>query len=291
MKRIQPLMTLVCLSLLIQVAYPQDQKSKQKDQKPPAPTQSTPQPSATPRPALAFGLTEDTPIRLKLSRTMSSHDAKLDEKVDFEVVEDVKIGDIVVIQHGGTAIATVTEAKPKARMGKAGKLNMNIDYVQLVSGEKVPLRAVKGGSGGTHTAAMTGAIVATSIVFFPAAPFFLFMHGKDITIPKGTEITAYVAGDTPLDPSKFGHTAAANTISKSAASSEANSAVTIKSVPEAADITVDDKFVGTTPSTIQLAPGEHRIVVSKSGFKKWERTMTVTANSSVNLNPELEKIP
>jgi hypothetical protein len=222
---------------------------------------------------------------------MSSHDAKLDEKVDFEVVEDVKIGDIVVIQHGGTAIATVTEAKPKARMGKAGKLNMNIDYVQLVSGEKVPLRAVKGGSGGTHTAAMTGAIVATSIVFFPAAPFFLFMHGKDITIPKGTEITAYVAGDTPLDPSKFGHTAAANTISKSAASSEANSAVTIKSVPEAADITVDDKFVGTTPSTIQLAPGEHRIVVSKSGFKKWERTMTVTANSSVNLNPELEKIP
>jgi len=29
------------------------------------------------------------------------------------------------------------------------------------------------------------------------------MHGKDITIPKGTEITAYVAADTPLDPTKF----------------------------------------------------------------------------------------
>jgi len=48
----------------------------------------------------------------------------------------------------------------------------------------VVLRAVKGGSGGNHIAAMTGAMVATSIVFFPAAPLFLFMHGKDITIPK-----------------------------------------------------------------------------------------------------------
>ena len=116
----------------------------------------------------------------------------------FEVLEDIKVGDVVVVKQGAMAIATVTEAQPKRRMGRAGKLNMNIDYVQLVDGEKVPLRAVKGGSGGITPGAMTGAIVATSIVFFPAAPFFLFMHGKDITIPKGTEITAYVAADTPL---------------------------------------------------------------------------------------------
>jgi hypothetical protein len=37
----------------------------------------------------------------------------------------------------------------------------------------------------------------------PAAPFFLFMHGKDITIPKGTEITAYTNGEIQLDPVKF----------------------------------------------------------------------------------------
>jgi hypothetical protein len=47
------------------------------------------------------------------------------------------------------------------------------------------------------------AMVATSIVFFPAAPLFLLVHGKDIIIPKGTEITAYINGDIPLDQSKF----------------------------------------------------------------------------------------
>jgi hypothetical protein len=157
----------------------------------------------SPKPPLTFGLVEDTPVRIKLTRTMSSRDASVDERVEFEVFEDVKLGDVVVIERGATAIATVTEAHPKRRMGRAGKLHINIDYIRLVSGEKVPLRAVKGGSGGDHIAAMTGAMVATSIVFFPAAPLFLFMHGKDITIPKGTEVIAYVSADTPLDPTKF----------------------------------------------------------------------------------------
>src|SRR5205814_845753 len=264
---------------------------KEKDKKTATQTEAPQTTTATPRPPLAFGLAEDTPVRLKLSRTMSSHDAKIDEKVDFEVLEDVKVGDVVVVQHGGMAIATVTEAKPKGRMGKAGKLNMNIDYVQLISGEKVPLRAVKGGSGGSHTGAMTGAIVATSIIFFPAAPFFLFMHGKDITIPKGTEITAYVAGDTQLDQSRFASTAGSTSSVPLNPTTSATSAVTIKSVPDGGEITVDDKFIGTTPSTIQLAPGEHKIAVSKSGFKTWERIMTVNANGSINLTAELEKLP
>jgi len=160
-------------------------------------------PATAPKPPLAFGLAEDTPVRIRLARTMSSRDARVDERVDFEVLEDIKVGNVVVVERGAMVIATVTEAHPKQRMGRAGKLHMNIDYVRLVSGEKVPLRAVKGGSGGNHIAVMTGAMVATSLVFFPAAPFFLFMHGNDITIPKGTEITAYVAADTPLDPTKF----------------------------------------------------------------------------------------
>jgi hypothetical protein len=57
--------------------------------------------------------------------------------------------------------------------------------------------------GGGHQGAITGAMAATSIVFFPAAPLFLLVHGKDIIIPKGTEITAYINGDIPLDQTKF----------------------------------------------------------------------------------------
>jgi hypothetical protein len=38
---------------------------------------------------------------------------------------------------------------------------------------------------------------------FPAAPLFLLMHDKDITIPKGTEITSFINGNLCFDPAKF----------------------------------------------------------------------------------------
>jgi len=291
MKSLMRLATLVVVfSICTTVIFSQEKPSK-KDKKPEQTVASaTP---AQPRPPLEFGLSEDTPVKIKLARTMSSKDAKAGEKVDFEVLEDIKVRDVVVVQHGAMAIGTVTEAQPKRRMGRAGKLNINIDYVQLVDGEKVPLRAVKGGSGGNHTGAMTGAIVASSILFFPAAPFFLFMHGKDITIPKGTEVSAYVAADTPLDPAKFNNQSSAveSVTSKPEASATSMSAVVIKSTPDGAEITIDGKLVGTTPSTVQLTPGEHTISVDKSGFKQWQRTITVTGGGALNLEATLDKLP
>jgi hypothetical protein len=248
-----------------------------------------------PKPALEFGLAEDTPVRLRINRTISSGTEKVNDKVDFTVVEAVKVGDVVVIPQGALAIATVTEAKPKGRLGKAGKLNVNIDYVQLASGEKVALRAVKGGKGGSRTGVMTGALVATSILFFPAAPFFLFMKGKNIIVPKGTEITAYVAADTPLDREKFVNTQiASSTVSDAQsqpgmAETKAFSTVIVKSSPDGAEITISGKYVGSTPSTLQLEPGEHTIVLEKSGYKSWQRTVAVNSGGSITVDATLEK--
>ena len=50
---------------------------------------------------------------------------------------------------------------------------------------------------------MTVRIVAAAIIFWPAAPLFLLMHGKDITFPKGTDVPTFINGDMKLDPAKF----------------------------------------------------------------------------------------
>jgi hypothetical protein len=148
-------------------------------------------------------LHDGTPVRLRLSRTLSSADARSGDTIDFEVLDDVKAGDITVIPRNAVALGAITEAKAKGRIGKGGKLNVMIDYTRTVTDEKVALRGVREGQGGGRTGAMTGAIVATSLVVWPAAPFFLFMKGKDITIPKGTEITAYVNGDVAVDEARL----------------------------------------------------------------------------------------
>ena len=90
-----------------------------------------------------FVLTDGTPLRVRLNRTVSSADARLGDPVDFEVVEDVLVNGAVVIQRGSRVMATVTEAQPKGLLGKAGKLNVSLDHARSVLGEKIALRAVK----------------------------------------------------------------------------------------------------------------------------------------------------
>lgn len=281
-------LTLLCVMAIAPLTGLAQEKSKSVNK-----TQAAAELPPPPKAMSTFGLAEDTPIRLRLNRTISSGTEKVDDKVDFTVIEEVKVGDIVVVPQGATAIGTVTEAKPKGRLGRSGKLNVNIDFVQLATGDKVALHSIKGGKGGSRTGAMTGAMVATGILFFPAAPLFLFMKGKNITIPKGTEITAYVAADTTLEQAKFmnkpeaGSVIAAN--QTMAASPSDTSTVVIKSTPEGAEISIDGKFVGSTPSTLTLSPGEHNIVIAKAGFKSWQRTMTVNTSGSVTVDASLEK--
>jgi hypothetical protein len=243
--------------------------------------------------AKGFVLEEGTPVKMRINRTISSADAHVGDTVDFEVLQDISVNGTLVIPKGGLAFATVTEAQAKRRMARGGKLDINIDYVKLLSSDKAALRAVKDLKGGGHTGAMVGGMVATSIVFFPAAPFFLFMHGKDISIPKGTEITAYVNGDMKLDIAKFqpAPTPQLNvTPSGNSPNADAMSAkIQLDSNPPGADIEIDGNFVGNTPSEVQVTEGDRAITVKKTGFKDWERKLKVSAGSSVHLSAELEK--
>lgn len=243
-------------------------------------------------PALTgFGLEDGTPVKLRLTRNLSSASDKKGDTVDFEVVEDVNVNGVLVIPRNGLAWATITEAQPKRRMGRGGKLDVNIDTVRLKDGEKVGLRAVKENKGGGHVGAMTGAMVATGIVFFPAAPLFLFMHGKDINIPKGTEITAYVAGNIPLDKTKFQDSdhPQGTTVAAGVSAAEADAMIALVSNPDGAEVTIDEAFMGNAPAKLRLKAGKHTIKVSMAGYKDWTREMTVMSGSEVSLAATLEK--
>jgi hypothetical protein len=61
----------------------------------------------------------------------------------------------------------------------------------------------------------------------------------------------------------------------------------ISSTPDGADIEIDGNYVGSTPSTINATSGQHQISVKKSGFKQWERKITVSTGQ-VNVNAALE---
>jgi hypothetical protein len=197
------------------------------------------------------------------------------DPVRFEVNEDVKVGDTVAIARGAIAVGHVVDVEPRKRMGRAGKLNFALDYVKAPDGSNLRLRASTTKKGDDKTGTV---IVGTVLI----SPLFLIMRGKDVDIPRGTEIIAYIDGDREIALSGPVVPAAAP-----AAAPVANGQVTIGSVPPNADIEIDGTFSGMTPSILQLAPGEHRLVVGKNGFTAWERNLKVDAGAAITINAEL----
>jgi hypothetical protein len=71
--------------------------------------------------------------------------------------------------------------------------------------------------------------------------------------------------------------------------SRGTGSVAIASDPAGAEIYVDGKFVGQTPSKILLASGSHRMELRASGMRTWERELEVTQDSELTLHPVLEQ--
>jgi hypothetical protein len=61
------------------------------------------------------------------------------------------------------------------------------------------------------------------------------------------------------------------------------------STPAGAEITLDGKYVGSTPSEIELVTGTHVIVFSMPGFIQWKRDLTVLPGSELTVNAILQK--
>jgi len=56
-------------------------------------------------------LEDGTPVKLRLRRTLSSApQAQVNERVDFDVLEQVKVNGAVVISKGSIALGTITSA-------------------------------------------------------------------------------------------------------------------------------------------------------------------------------------
>jgi hypothetical protein len=61
------------------------------------------------------------------------------------------------------------------------------------------------------------------------------------------------------------------------------------STPPGAEITLDGRYAGNTPSEIGLTPGTHLVILSMPGFAQWKRELAVAADSVVNVTAKLQK--
>lgn len=139
-----------------------------------------------------YKLREGEDVNLAFAQDLSSKTAVDGDPVTLTLVDDLKVGGVVVARAGSKATGEVTNAKKSGMMGKAGELNLRLNYIK-VGDNKIRLRGTKGKEGESGT---TGAVVLT--VLF--GPIGLIKHGKNVEIKQGTSLKAFVSDDISLPP-------------------------------------------------------------------------------------------
>jgi hypothetical protein len=155
------------------------------------PTATVPPPGA-PDASGKYMLRDGTDVNLKFAQDLTSKTSSEGDPVTLTLVDDLKVGDVVVAKAGSKAIGEVTKAEKSGMMGKAGELNIRLDY--LKAGDvKIKLRGTKGKEG---ESGVTGTVVLT--VLF--GPIGLIKHGKNVEIKQGQALHAFVGDDIALVP-------------------------------------------------------------------------------------------
>jgi hypothetical protein len=155
---------------------------------PPAPVSAPAAPDASGK----YMLREGTDVNLQFAKDLTSKTSSEGDPVTLTLVDDLKVGNVVVAKAGSKAIGEVTKAEKSGMMGKAGELNIRLDY--LKAGDvKIKLRGTKGKEG---ESGVTGTVVLT--VLF--GPIGLIKHGKNVEIKQGQALHAFVGDDIALVP-------------------------------------------------------------------------------------------
>lgn len=255
--------------------------------------------------SLAFGqdsgqprrlrLSEGTPIDVRAAQTTSSEDAAAGDRVDFLVTGDVKVNGLAVITRGSLAWGAVREAAPRGRMARNGKLEIEILGVCRADGARLLLRAYRdrGVAGG---AAQPG--VGESLMAIPALPILMFVQGKETKLERGRELTVYSAEDMQIDSDRLSADARKDCISTAGPAAPIAPAdvpdtelasVSVRSNPVGAEIQVDGRFAGNSPSTLRLPAGPHRFLISLPGRRVYDRVVELTPGGEVSIAITLEE--
>jgi len=138
-------------------------------------------------------LENGTKIRLKLVDKVSSGLNQEGDEVNFTVTEDVRLGDLILIKEGARATGIISELISRDRVGKPGKLTINLDYAKAVNGKKVPLNGTINKTGEDKVFLSVGLTVLLVVL-----PFGLLLRGSDATLPAGYQVQSRTDRDVKI---------------------------------------------------------------------------------------------
>lgn len=250
---------------------------------------------AGPVSAAQVRLREGTLVRLKLLYNTTTENVVKGDRVEFDVAENVVVNDRVVIQKGAPAWGQVTDVKGAGKKrAKDASVTFRFMAVKTVDNQQVAMRVLPtkprkpdshdneieenslipgmsdrttGAEKGKEYAAYTD---TETVVNAPDAP---------ATAPQGGEATAGASKSTVAPPP----------IEPPPPPPPEEAYVDFNSNPPGADVNIDGRFHGNTPTRISLPPGKHLIEIRLAGHRTWIRNMVVDPGSKPSVRATLDQ--
>lgn len=118
--------------------------------------------------------------------------------IDFTVVHPVVVKGVTVIAQGAPATARVVKVKKARHWGRSGQISWAMNHTVGVDGGQIPLRFSNESEGGGSSGKVAVGVVATSILFWPAAPVWGLKKGHPAVLPAGKRFDVFVDGNVTV---------------------------------------------------------------------------------------------
>lgn len=141
--------------------------------------------------AQSLVLNSGTPITLAVIEEVTSTSHREGDIFKLTVLNDVKIGETVVIPRGTPARGEITWRTGKGAFGKSGKIEFALTSIDL-NGKSLPVS-------GNFRQDGEGNTIATGIGVLAVGVFAGFITGKRARLPAGRELMSTLADNVPFE--------------------------------------------------------------------------------------------
>lgn len=142
-------------------------------------------------------LPANTVFKISLNEEVSSKTNLEGDVVHFTVQEDVKADDVLVLPRGAQGSGVITKVSRPKMFGRSGKLDISFNQVFSIDEEEIP--TVLGPESKEKLKMEAAAVGASAVGALALGPIGLvgglFVKGKDVQMPAGTELYIQTSQD------------------------------------------------------------------------------------------------
>ena len=145
--------------------------------------------SDTKTPLIATTIPVDTLVKIKLVTPLNTETSKVGDKVKFQAAEDVIYNGQLIIAAGAPGEGVVTKVKSARNFGRNGEIDVDFQQIQAFDGTYIQTTLGDKAKKEIENLAMAaGASIAGIALLGPIGIVGgIFVNGKDIDLPTGTE--------------------------------------------------------------------------------------------------------